>query len=392
MTALRYRIRSLSDQQFIALCVAAVLAWAGAAVAVSRPDSAFNFNIYRDVAEWVNRAGALPASEVVMPHGAAGRYADFPAVNLLVYRGVFAGPTWLDQPAFLAWQVLGYSVAIVLAVLFGHRVGLTTGHSRALAVLIASPLVSGVLMVLLEDKAWFFAAPLAAVVIAGRWGRAIAVGAVAGWLGAAVLTVALLLWDRERRRWDLGAALLGGAVAAAATVVAGRVSWDLIAHRGERESMSPFGLSVWRLLGDWYSPTMRLLAVAVLAAAVLIAYRVGRASFTGAYVALLAAALVVSTNTSWQRVVAIIVIGVAVWSTHVGRTRWLWVSAGWTTGWGLAVAAERAGLVSFAIQPEGAWAWVPIVAMNGVLFTVAIAPAPRVGRHTGSRPAAYISR
>jgi hypothetical protein len=348
MTALRYRIRSLSDQQFIALCVAAVLAWAGAAVAVSRPDSAFNFNIYRDVAEWVNRAGALPASEVVMPHGAAGRY--------------------------------------------GHRVGLTTGHSRALAVLIASPLVSGVLMVLLEDKAWFFAAPLAAVVIAGRWGRAIAVGAVAGWLGAAVLTVALLLWDRERRRWDLGAALLGGAVAAAATVVAGRVSWDLIAHRGERESMSPFGLSVWRLLGDWYSPTMRLLAVAVLAAAVLIAYRVGRASFTGAYVALLAAALVVSTNTSWQRVVAIIVIGVAVWSTHVGRTRWLWVSAGWTTGWGLAVAAERAGLVSFAIQPEGAWAWVPIVAMNGVLFTVAIAPAPRVGRHTGSRPAAYISR
>lgn len=369
-----------SDRFFAGACGTLIVLWAAVASQLARPGSAFNYNIYRDVARSVSATGVLPDPAIRMAHGALGSYADFSAANALVYRILFfSGSDRLDLTLFLSWQVVGYVVAVIALIHAAPRLNVGPVATRLSALLVASPLVSGLGMLTLEDKAWFVAGPLLVLAMAGRFSRALSAGVVGGWLGIGLVAVVLLILrtgihggESARSRIDLPAALVGGVAAACTLLVAGpSMSLRLVANRSLREDREPFAFSVWRLIGDAYLPSVRVVLLAVLVLLVMAAVYKGASGWFAGYVALSAVLLLVSTNTSTQRVVALVVIGVVVAST-AWQGRWVaaaWMWAGLAAA--LAVSDRVTSLNQLSSNPSSdLWAAPFVLLVNGPLILI----------------------
>lgn len=379
----------------VAACWVALLLWAAAAFALGKDGSAANYNIYRSVADWVNATGGVPGPGQILDRAVPGVYADFTALNLWIYRVLFSPESlWVEKLLFLAYQAGMFATAVWLLITRRGRLGLSVVESRAAAALVVSPMVAGSSMVLLDDKAAILTVALMVLVASAPWWRAAATGLAAAWTGAAILALPLALVPSRGRRPDLRAAATGGVVFVAGTLAAGTASAMLLSNRSARESMEPFAFSVWRALGDLYSPVLRLALLGVVAI-VLVASAYRRVlPWNEAFVALVALLFLASTNTVPSRVAGVLVLGVLVFRTARGRLGYLAVTAAWAAGTVTMVVLRQ---VTDSPLLAGArdlpwWQITPVaLVVNSLLLAVVGVPAVRALKGLRA-PAAVRSR
>jgi hypothetical protein len=282
-----------------------------------------------------------------------------------------------------------YSFGIMLGVVARRRIGLSRLHSRALALLIASPLVSAYTLFFLDDKALMFTLPLTALIVRARWPRAITTGIVAAWAGVSLPTLSLLARRNgananktsPMRLFDIAAMLAGLIAFAAVSFAAGHQSAILLTNRGIRESQAPFAYSIWRYFGEYYMP-VRFAALAVLGATLLLAAYRFTATYAEAFVALTALMLLASTNTVPGRAVAMLPLGILAFRSCAGRWRYLAMLTAWSTvmfGFALSMRVSWAK----ATIDEAAFVvdWVQVVLVNLPLLVVIVAVARRASQH-----------
>jgi hypothetical protein len=300
-------------------------------------NGAFNYNIYHDIAWFVNAHGTLPNRSQVLAPSITGAYADFTAPSLSVYRAVFSfhGAN-LQRAIYLAYEGIAYMIGVAILLRRRTRLGLSDETARLTALLVSSPVMAGWTMIFLEDKALFFALPVLVLASTAKFGkRAALLGLAAGWGGLSVLTIALLpLAAREGSRAPdrvkaLWRSMLGLAVFIVSTLLAGGASLQLLRNRATRESGSLFWFPIWRLLGGSYSPVLRDLVMVAVGGTLIWAAYAGQIKFEEGFVALTALLLISSTNTSPIRIVCFLPLGIFVFRTDARRRLYLAAVAAW---------------------------------------------------------------
>jgi hypothetical protein len=380
-----------TDNWFVFACWVLVLTWVILAFMWGRDATASNYNIYRSTAIWVNSTGSLPERGDTLARGVQGVYADFTAMNLLIYRVLFSAESDKVQKAlFLSYQFIIYGLGIMFVIKARDRLGLSRLHSRALALIVASPLVAAYTSFFLDDKALMFTLPVVALIVSSRWWRPITTGVTAAWAGIGILTLSLLgrrdvpPVKREMSTtfgihyFDLRAVAIGLVAFGAVTFAAGSQSVVLLQNRALRESQPPFAFSVWRLFGSYYVP-VRLGILALIGVALLIvAYRYV-ATYSEVFVALTALLLLASTNTVPGRVVAFLPLGVLVFRSSVSRWRYFAGMTVWAMlMFGLALVDKVPSAKAILVQAHSLVDWAQVIFVNTLLVVVVIAVARRL--------------
>lgn len=381
-TRARELVTRPSDRVVVAALWGLLLLWALASFAVGRDASAPNYNIYRSVAEWVNTTGGVPSAGQVLESGVNAVYADFTGPSLWIYRLLFLPiDPQFEKAAYLGYQAVAYGLAVWLIVFRRERLGLRPVHSRVLAALAASPMIAGASMLLLDDKAAILAGAVVVLAVTAPWWRAVALGVVAAWTGAALLAMPLLL-VHARHRVALIPAVAGAAVFGVFTFSTGSATMTLFQNRLVREGGEPFAFSLWRLAGDGYGLARYVLLLGLVAIALLGVYR-GMLQWPEAFVMLAATMMLMSTNTVPSRIGGVVILGVLVFRRTRARTAYLAGVTVWSLLMlGLALAQRTVGgaVLSGSIEVPW-WQSAPlVVVVNAPLLLIVCVAAARLFR------------
>jgi len=274
------------------------------------PFTGFNSTIYAAIGTYFREYGELPAPDAVVgPDGIQGSYADFPAINLWMYRLLLG---WESSEAWWAmYQILPTVIAAALLGTFGARLGLNIAIAR-LSSIIALGFATYV-AIPGEDKTNFWWLPVIALLVATTtaWGGAALMGLFAGWTGLAPLAVTLSAIGAHAKPAKRIALLVTSVLVAACAVLAvGDMTVTLWRNRAMRESSEAFWFSVWQFAGPMDFPLARTVFVAVLSAAVLFTFARKLVTLPATLVTMMSITLLASNSTVPTRVMMVLPLGV----------------------------------------------------------------------------------
>lgn len=296
----------------------------GFALVLLAPQRGYNSRIYAAIGQYFGRTGTLPAEDVLIgPDQIAGSYADFPALNLWLYR-LMLGSEETRELLWTLYQLLPVLAVGILLTYHGKRLSLSDGVSRTMS------LVALILAIYVsipgDDKTYFWWLPVLsflALSVSTRLG-ALLLGMLGGWTGLAPLSAALPAVE-SGRRWASRVGLLAAAAGAGglAFFAAGPLSLTLLANRTQRESAESFWYSIWQLTGPLDQAWARSLFVLVVTLGALVAYLRGAMRLPSAFTVMGAATLLASNSTVPSRIVMFLPLGVFVFRGSRKQVLWL---------------------------------------------------------------------
>lgn len=329
--------------------------------------TSFDFAIYRRIAGYFTATGHLPAKDEMVGQ-IAGSYADFTPINLRIYQAMSTGRD--PRQWFIAYTLMVLSVGIAVLAANRRRLGLSM-RSYALTLgavcVCAIPVFYGIV-----DKAAFLTATVIAAVCVLRpsWRSGAALGVMFGWTGLGALALPMCVL-RGTRRERITAAATCTAVSAVMWSSAGSAVRLLLENRIDRENRAPFWFSVWHLLGDWYSPTLRTVVFAGVSGWLLYRYWRNRIDGPATVVALVFLNLLVSNNTDATRIAIVLPLGVLLFGSD--RARVLWCSS--VVAWACVVAYNTTGHSGWLAAADGTFG--RVVFVNVLLIAGVVAATAR---------------
>ena len=332
------RLSRVPPVHWVMLVVA--LGLGGIVFAVALPFRGYNYAIYTAIGSYFRSFGELPTTDVKL--GAeviAATYADFPAINLWMYRWLLG---WEDSELWWAfYQMVPVILAAALLGTFGSRLGLDLGVARLSAIVAVG--FATYVTVPGEDKTAYWWLPVLALLAmtTSAWAGAVLLGLLAGWSGLAPLAVTLAAARGSlmlSRRFAL--LMISGMAAASALFAAGGMTETLLRNRAIRESSEGSWFSIWQFAGPLDEPWARTLFALVFSLAVLISFTRCVITLPAALVVMMAVTLLASSSTVPTRIVMVLPLGVFVFSSGRSQLAYLAAIVVWVVPIGISMVLE----------------------------------------------------